>query len=270
MSYKMIGIPGGMGSYTEIDLMKKIYNIHGATTDQNQIPINVLSIPHKIVDRTEFLLGRTKTNPGIAISEIVSTLISNGAEVIGIPCNTAHVASIFNLVKKNIPPHCKLINMIEEVGLYISRYHPGIKLVGVLSTTGTANSKVYPDMLGKFKIKVIQPSADIQKRLVHPAIYDRDYGIKSYANPIKEQARNNLVTAAGLLIQEGAQAIIMGCTEIPLAFTEEKIEGRLLIDTTYILASALVRDACNKNIIDITKSQRLAKANINDINSTCA
>ena len=55
MDYKMIGIVGGMGSYTDIDLTKKIHDIHNTACEQNQLPISILSVPNKIADRTEYL-----------------------------------------------------------------------------------------------------------------------------------------------------------------------------------------------------------------------
>ena len=87
---QMIGIVGGIGSYAGIDLIRKVYDLSEATTDQEHLPVSMLSAPHKVVDRTGFLIGDTSTNPGIAIANIINTLVSNGATVIGIPCNTAH------------------------------------------------------------------------------------------------------------------------------------------------------------------------------------
>lgn len=243
MSEKMIGIVGGVGSYAGIDLIRKIYDLTDATCDQEHLPVSMLSAPHKIIDRTKFLLGETDINPGIAIAEIITTLISNGAEVIGIPCNTAHAKQIFNSIKDNIPTSCTLVHLIDEVGIYLNKNYPGIKRVGVLGTTGTLITSIYPEILGKYKIDVMQPSEEIQNLFVHPAIYDKEYGIKAFSNPVNEKAKNNLITATTYLSRRGAEAVILGCTEIPLAVTEKKIENSLIIDATSILASALIRES---------------------------
>jgi aspartate racemase len=42
------------------------------------------------------------------------------------------------------------------------------------------------------------------------------------------------------LKEAGAQAIVLGCTEIPLVFTEKRIVGLVVIDPTLILARALI------------------------------
>lgn len=246
MENKMIGIVGGIGSYAGIDLIRKIYDLTDATCDQEHLPVSMLSVPHKVGDRTQYLLGDTDINPGFAIANIISTLVLTGAEVIGIPCNTAHAKPIFDSIKDNIPASCLLVHLIEEVGLYLRENHPAINRVGILGTTGTLSAKIYPEVLGKYKIDVIEPSEEIQSIFVHPAIYDKDYGIKAFSNPVNQKARNDLLTAATTLSRKGAQAIILGCTEIPLAITEEKVENSLIIDATSILASALIRESRNR------------------------
>ena len=239
MSDKMIGIVGGVGNYAGIDLIRKIYDLTDATCDQDHLPVSMLSTPHRIIGRTQYLLGETDINPGIAISEIIATLTTIGAEVIGIPCNTAHAKPIFDAIKDNIPASCILLHMIEEVGTYISTNHSKIKCVGVLAVT----TNIYPEILGKYNIDVIQPPEEMQNMYINPAIYSKDYGIKIFANPVQERAKNNLFTAAKYLCRRGAQAIILGCTEIPLAITEKQIENSLVIDATSILALALIRES---------------------------
>ena len=243
MEYKMIGIVGGIGSYAGIDLIRKIYDLTDVITDQEHLPVSMLSIPHKVVDRSKFLVGETDINPGLAISEIINTLISNGSSVIGVPCNTAHAEPIFNLIKASIPESCKLLHLVEEVGLYLSIQHPEIKKVGVLGTTGTISTKVYPDVLAKYNIEVIQPSEDIQNIFVHPSIYDINYGIKAFSNPVKLKAKENLLKAVTYLSNKGAKAIILGCTEIPLAIQEKKINNSIIIDASTVLAAALIRES---------------------------
>ena len=58
-----------------------------------------------------------------------------------------------------------------------------------------------------------------------------------------EQARQQLMLGIEALQAAGAEAIILGCTELPLAFTEPMVAGLPLIDPTLILARALIREA---------------------------
>jgi aspartate racemase len=239
----MIGIVGGIGSYAGIDLIRKIYDFSEVSCDQDHLPVSMLSAPHKVVDRTQFLLGNISVNPGRAIGKIIQTLSSNGASIIGIPCNTAHAELIFNLIKQNTPQGCKIIHLVEEVARYIQFHYPKLTKIGILGTTGTLISKIYPDIFQRYNLEVIEPSNEIQTMFVSPSIYDKEYGIKSVANPVDVKAKQNLITAATYLSRKGAEAIVLGCTEIPLAITESVIENSIVIDATSILAQALIRES---------------------------
>ena len=238
---KMIGIVGGVGTFAGIDLYRKIYHHTDARTDQDHLPVALLSIPDQIADRTGYLQGEVEDNPGIAIGGIISTLSSMGAEVIGIPCNTAHVPRIFNEILNRTPPGVILLNMIEEVGRHISADYPEISKAGILGTSGTIRSNIYSDVLSDYQIEAIYPEEGMQKDLVHPAIYDKDYGIKAISDPVTDRSRQDLLEAAAYLIKQGAEAIVLACTEIPLAIHESQIGQCLVIDSVSVLAQALIR-----------------------------
>jgi len=246
MKNKMIGVVGGIGSYAGIDLIRKIYDLSDAASDQEHLPVSMLSVPHNIVDRTEFILGKTDINPGIFIAEVISKLTSIGAEIIAVPCNTAHVSEIYDAITANKTSSWKLINMVKEVAEHLKNSQNVVRKVGVLGTTGTISGDVYTHYMSEYDIEVIYPSEDIQNLFVHPAIYDVTYGIKSFSNPVSTQAKNDLSIAASFLSRKGAEAIILACTEIPLAITKNTIEEIPLIDATTVLAKALIRESLPK------------------------
>ncbi len=240
---KTIGIVGGVGTFAGIDLYRKIYQHTDARTDQDHLPVVLVSVPEKVSDRTRFLLGEVEENPGIAIAGIIQTLAAAGAEIIGIPCNTAHAPVIFNEILERIPKEIILLNMIEEVGRHISTDYPEIRKAGILGTNGTYLSKVYTDVLSTFNIQAIYPEESMQKNLVHPAIYDKSYGIKAFSDPVTERSRNDLLKVASSLVHQGSEAIILGCTEIPLAIPEAKIGHSVVFDSVAILAQALINNS---------------------------
>jgi aspartate racemase len=240
---KMIGIVGGVGTFAGIDLYRKIYKHADARTDQDHLPLALVSVPAKVLDRTMFLQGEVEENPGIAIAVIINTLASTGAEVVGIPCNTAHSPVIFDEIQHRIPGNIKLLNMIEEVGRHISTTYPEIRKAGIMATTGTYLSKVYSDVLSTFNIEAIYPEESMQKSRVHPAIYDKSYGIKAFSDPVSDRSRNDLLEVALSLVHQGSEAIILGCTEIPLAIPEIRIEQSIVIDSVQILAQALIMNS---------------------------
>lgn len=240
---KIIGVVGGMGPYAGLDLVRKILDQSEAKNDQGHLSIALLSFPGEIEDRTSFLIGQSKINPAFAICDIIHKLEEIGAAVVGIPCNAAHAPQIFNVVRKELKKiHSKvqLVHMIEEVMRFMRENYSAIRKVGILCTTGTYTSRLYPSFLEQENICVIEINGDTQ-RTVHSSVYDPSYGIKVKANPVSEAAKMKLLSVIHELQKKEAQAIILGCTEMVLAITEKIIGETIIIDPTLILARALIR-----------------------------
>jgi len=246
----VIGIIGGVGSYAGVDVCRKVLESTDASSDQEYLTTHMTLEPNAIEDRTKYLLDKTGilSNPGIAIASQIEKLYSIGARVFGIPCNTAHAMPIFEEAKRALPADAVLVNMIDEVGLFLKEYHPTITRVGVLSSTGTWELGIYPQILNASGIQVVVPDESIQKDFVHPSIYDTHWGIKSRGGPTSRNRDSMKVGIDNMVRDKGAQVIILGCTEFPLALLpDEKISNRLMdvpiIDPTMILARSLVREA---------------------------
>lgn len=242
---KWIGVGGGVGPFAGIDLLGKIAAQTAVSRDQDHLTVLNWSQPTTIVDRTEYLLGQVDENPAGALAAQVQQLARMGAGVVGIPCNTAHAPRIFNQIRAELAAaHCdvQLLHMIEEVGRFLQSNLPGVKQVGVLSTTGTYQAGVYAAVLEPLGFTAVLPSLPLQTEKIHPAIYDPVYGIKA-CGVVTAQAQANLQEGIATLKAAGAEAIILGCTELPLAFSESTTAGLPLIDPTLILARALIREA---------------------------
>lgn len=238
----MIGVVAGVGPYAGLDLLGKILSQTAAGKDQDHLAVASLSQPEAIADRTAFLLGETAVNPAFAIVEQLLKLEQMGAAVAGIPCNTAHAPQIFERIKEGLETagsRLNLLHMIAEVGRELQRAHPGVSRVGVLSTTGTAVTRIYPLTLEPLGFAVLGVDEIVQKAVIHPAIYDPLYGIKACGRAT-EKARDALLLGAKWLREAGAQAIILGCTEIPLAIQESTIDGMVVIDPALVLARGLI------------------------------
>lgn len=242
---KIIGIIGGAGPFAGLDLHTKILRHTIAQQDQDHLTILNLSQPNQLPDRTAYLLGKTAVNPAHAIFQQLQTLEQAGARVAAIPCNTAHAPAIYDKVaaQLNAAKSClKFLHLIQETAEYLGRHFPHIRRVGVLSTTGTYRTRIYPELLAPAGFEVLVPDELVQETAVHPAIYHPQYGIKTHGKTTKK-ARGNLQQGIDNLKQKGAEAIILGCTEIPLAITETEIDSMVVIDPTTILARALIREA---------------------------
>ena len=252
----MIGLVGGVGPYAGIDLLKKVYDNTIANNDQEHLDTVLLSMSSSINDRTEFIEGKVKDNPAESITKVLLKLENIGVTVAGIPCNTAHYSGIFNVVLQRLKENkssIKLLNMISETISFIETNYPEISKVGVLSTTGTYKSGIYSEKLNSKEYEVIVPTIEIQEELIHTAIYETTYGIKAFSNPVKQQAIKNLREGISFLKSKGAEAVILGCTEIPLAFPQKEIEGMITFDPTNILARALVNNYAPNKLKGVEK-----------------
>ncbi|PAP75660.1 aspartate/glutamate racemase family protein [Rubrivirga marina] len=243
-SPRPIGIVGGVGPMAGLDLVRKITAATRARCDQDHLPVTLVSHPHRIADRTDFLLGRTAINPGLALADLADTLITGGAEIIGIPCNTAHAPAIIACVRERIGGRAEFVDLIEAVADEIRHRFPDARRVGVLSTTGTLAARVYPDRLGPLGLDVIAPPPSVQETDVHPAIYDPTYGVKSVSAPVNDRAVAGLRAGLDHLVGAGAEVVVLACTEIPLALSMTEVGGVPMLDATRVLARALVRRSC--------------------------
>lgn len=239
----MIGIVGGVGPYAGLDLLQKLLDNTLAKCDQDHLDTVLLSLSSGITDRTEYLVGKEKENPAYAIAEVLLKLEKTGAKVAGIPCNTAHAEGIFSIIQDQLHSagsSIKVLHMINETVSFIASNFPDITRVGVLSTTGTYLSGVYNKALELKNYEVLLPTMEMQETVIHPAMYDPVYGIKALSNPVHSRARKNLLRGFSYLKKQGAQVVILGCTEIPIAFPEPKVEDMVTIDPALALARALI------------------------------
>lgn len=241
----VIGLVGGVGPYAGLDLQRKILEQTIAARDQEHLPVIAVSWPGPIADRTEYLLGRVADNPAGALLAQLRLLADAGADVAAIPCNTAHAPAIFDAIGEGVAAFdrpLRLLHMIEEAAAHLSAHHPALKTIGVLSTTGAWRVRLYPAALEPLGYRVVVPDEPTQETLVHPAIYDPGYGIKA-TGAVTARARADLARAIAALRAQGAEAILLGCTELPLAFPGREHEGLPLVDPTLALARALIRAA---------------------------
>ena len=240
----IIGVLGGMGPYAGLDLVRKIFDQTRAGVDQEHLPVAMLSYSHRIQDRSAFLFGEAAENPAHAIADVARRLDGLGATVVGLPCNSAHAPPIFDAVRAQLCAsghQIRLLHMIEEAARFARETVNGIRRIGALSTLATHRLGLYRQAIEAAGFEAVMPDED-QARLVHRAIYEPVYGIKAQSNPVTETARGLLLDAIAHLRDEGAEAVMLGCTELPLAVSEPIIDDTLLIDPTLALARALIRE----------------------------
>jgi len=243
---KAIGIIGGVGPYAGLDLNKKIFdNMKTNGTDQDYLDVYLVSQSSDIADRSTYLKTKEGANPAEGLFRAALKLNEMGAAVIAIPCNTAHSVIIFDRVKELMRLagcKAKLLNIVEETHKFLEDHHCDVKKIGLLGTLGTYDTKLYEDYFNKMgKFELVNPN-DEGKNSVHTAIYNLDFGVKAFSSPVKKEAKELFEQEIESFINNDVQSVILGCTEIPLAFEKESSYKKAsLIDPTNILARALIQ-----------------------------
>jgi aspartate racemase len=245
-----IGIVGGMGPHAGLDLTRKVFEETRAAGDREHLPVALLSYPGTIPDRSAYVLGRSDENPAAAIFEVVRALDRLGATVAGMPCNTAHAPPIFDEVRARMDAaglKLRLVHMVEEVGRHLAERGRPYRRLALLATRGTYAAGTYRTLLEPRGFTVLVPDEEGRAR-VHAAIYDETYGIKACSEPVSERAVRELRDVVAALRDQGAEAVVVGCTELPLALGGDEVDGLPLVDPTRILARALIREAAPEKL----------------------
>src|SRR5699024_4659875 len=171
-------------------------------------------------------------------------LEKNGTKFGAIACNTAHAPSIFTKIEaelSNLGSQIKLLSIVEENITFLKQNFPKGTRIGILSTTGTWRHKIYADPLTKEGFEVVTAQSEEEQNEIHQAIYHPEYGVKASGTRVSAKAKEQLYTAMDDLIKRGAEAILLGCTEIPLVIMEKNIKNIKIINTLNVLARALVQ-----------------------------
>lgn len=224
---RTIGIIGGMGPLATADLFTKIIHMTDAATDADHIHILIDNNP-KTPDRTSAILHGTES-PLPYLVRSAKRLKTAGADLLLIPCITSHYYMQALAAQVDTP----IINMIEETAKYLAER--SINKVVVLATDGTKQSGVFDAIFAQYGIAICYPCTEAQSALMD-VIYK---GVKAGKKAWDTSVLNAEIEK---LTQEGAEAVILGCTELPLAAEMYGIAGTL-VNPTDILARAAVRYA---------------------------
>jgi aspartate racemase len=227
---KTIGILGGMGPAATVDLFDRIVKATPARRDQDHIAVVIVSNP-AVPDRSEAIL-RGGDDPRPLMIEGLRTLAQMGADFAVIACNTAHYYLDDLRAASEIP----ILDMIGETAQAIRRDHPPVERVGILATSGTLATKLYQRALLDEGLSPVEPTDDEIAQMMD-AIYGED-GVKTAG--VTAGARRQLCDVGQKLIDRGAQALILGCTEIPLALHDGDLPTPL-IASNQVLAEEAVR-----------------------------
>lgn len=224
MNKKTIGIIGGMGPLATADLFAKIIRSTNAASDSEHIHIIVDNDP-SIPDRTGFIL-RGGDSPVESIVRSALLLQNAGAGILAMPCNAAHCFIDQIQARVDIP----LLNMIELTARHLKER--GVTRAALLAVDGTVRTGIYSQVCKAHGIDIALPDARLQREVMD-VIYK---GIKAGKTEYDVSALQRGIDG---LTEDGAQTVILGCTELPLAAEQYALRGDFT-DPTRILAKAAV------------------------------
>lgn len=227
---KTLGILGGLGPAASVYFYTVITEHTKAERDQDHLDI-VLVSGASTPDRTEFILGKSESSPLPAMLGGVQRLTAAGAELIAIPCNTAHY--FYDQIEKSTP--VPVLNIVRETVALAKK--AGVKKLGIMATTGTVITGAYQHACLEEGIAFAVPSERSQAVLM-----DIIYGSIKTA---KEPDMGAFLSVCNELYAGGADALVLGCTELSLIKGTETLTQYRFIDSLLVLAARAIK-SCGK------------------------
>jgi len=225
---KRLGILGGMGPAATAEFYRRLIEQKPASCDQEHIPVVIWGDP-TVPDRSTSLMNRDDL-PWEKLKAGILGLKDAGCDRIVIPCNTAHFW--YDRMNQLGVPIKHIVGSVAEE-LKSLKIHSGT--IGIIGTKATMSLGLYQHYLNNQGWSCITPSTSEMDTYVQPAIEL----IKS--NDI-EAARELLMIAIDKLLPYGVKAIVLGCTEIPLAVRETQHKSIPLINSIDSLVKAVIKE----------------------------
>ncbi|MDN3616707.1 aspartate/glutamate racemase family protein [Vibrio gallaecicus] len=224
---KTIGMLGGMSWESTSNYYREINQLVKAQLGGfNSAKIVMYSVNFEEIEKLQTAGEWDKT--GIILSNAALSLKAAGADFLMICTNTMH--KVANQVEQETG--LPLLHIADATGEQLKAQ--GISKVGLLGTAFTMEQQFYKGRLQeKFGIEVIVPNG-VQRKLVHGVIYN-----ELVQGVLNNRSRNDFITVINDLQESGAEAVILGCTEIAMLVNQNDTKVPLF-DTTEIHAQAAV------------------------------
>jgi aspartate racemase len=224
----MIGVLGGMGPLATVDFFSKVISATPAKGDADHVPMLIQSDPRIAPRPAAILSGGSSPLPELLAGR--DRLISAGATALVMPCNTAHFWYT-DLLKGCAVPFLSIVDAsVNELAVLADA---GSK-IGIIATRATLAAKIFDPALVRSGYTVILPDENVMNTLVLPGIEFVKTGDTLRGGQLIEEA-------VQALLNHGARAVILACTETPVALDALKSQLRIhCVDSTAALARCCV------------------------------
>ena len=228
---KVLGILGGLGPMATVYFYEMLTRHTQAARDQDHIDV-IINSRATTPDRTSYILGQSAENPFDIMAADAARLVTFGADVIAIPCNTSHYFVDRIQQEIGIP----ILHMIRETARTLVAQ--GKRRPAILATDGTIRTGLYQKECAAFGLEAAPPEPAVQ-RLVMSIIYEE----------IKRGERGSREKFAQIdraLASMGCDCAILGCTELSVFRSYHSLPP-FYVDAMEVLAElAVVR--CGKQL----------------------
>lgn len=226
MEKKKLGVIGGLGPMATAYFMELLTRMSDAETDQEHMEILICSKP-SIPDRTRYILGESAESPLPDMVSAGEKLREAGADLLAVPCVTAHYFHGMLQDALGIP----VVNGLVETAIYLQAEEK--TCVGIMATDGTIHSNLLQNVLSEYGIRSVVPGEESQKKVMS-MVYEEIKAGNSVDMGKFEQVSEELFT-------KGAQVILLACTELSLIKKEHTLPAGYL-DILEVIARAAVRE----------------------------
>lgn len=224
MKHKTLGVIGGLGPEAGA---KFCLNINKKFKLKKKCQPHIILDNLPITEESEKRLingGPSKEHLDLLLNSI-NRLNKLNVDLIVIACNTVHI--FIDKLREN--SKIKMLSIIDETVKKCIDLN--LKKVGILGSAMTINSKLYETKLLKNDVGVVIPSATEQ-------IFVNEFILKIINNELTKKDKEKMIDVVNGLKREGAQGIILGCTELPL------IMQNMVLEISLINATQILEDSC--------------------------
>jgi len=224
---KKVGLVGGIGPASTLDYYKGIIDGYRVrTTGGNYPPMIIDSL--NLTEMYSYVSNKQWDEFTNRLAGSIKNLAAGGAEFAAMAANTAHI--VFDEVNGQSP--LPLISIVDETCKYAQTKN--CQRVVIFGTSFTMSSGLYSNAFAKYGIDAFVPTEDEQKAIHNIIFPNLQEGII-----LPEEKKTMLQIANRILFEKNADALILGCTELPLIIQENDL-NTLLLDTTQIHIDAIV------------------------------
>lgn len=222
---KKLGVLGGMGPAAAAEFLRQLAAKCPAATDQEH-PVVYMLGDCEIPDRGAAILGEG-VSPASQLEQRLRELCAMGADVLAVPCNTAHY--FIDDFKDALPK--PLVHIVDATILAAQQLEPSG--IWMLSTQGTMASGLYQKCAAKYDYRLYQPSDEQAERA------------QQVIALVKAGALDRAGTLMRALVEELWQQrpipVMTACTELPLGYAAAGLPTEREVSSIGALAAACVR-----------------------------